>query len=123
MANRNYNRHQSLEKEIKNLYLDVAIGGSGAPTLTKGLGVTSIVRSGTGRYDITLDDRYTRLMYVQVVNVKSATSDLTFQVTAETVTTTKIISIASKAAAVDADPASGDRLLIKIELKNSSSGE
>ncbi len=123
MANRNFNRHQSLEKEIKSLYLDVAIGASGAPTLTAGLGTTSIARTATGRYDITLDDKYTRLMSMSLQYLNSTSSDLTSQLTAEDVNGAKTVSFATKAAAVDADPADGDRLLIRLDLKNSSSGE
>lgn len=120
MANRNFNRYQALEKEIKSLYLDVAIGASGAPTLTKGLGVTSIVRNSAGDYTITLDDKYMRLMSCSIQQLSSSSVDLTFQLKAESVASAKTIEILSHAAAVATDPANGTRLLIKIDLKNSS---
>ena len=123
MANRNYNRKQALEKEIKSLYADVAIGSSGAATVTKALGIATVAKSATGRYTVTLDDKYTRLMHVDVVLLDSASKDLTFQLVSETVSSTKVIIFACKAAATDTDPSDGDRLLIKIDLKNSSSGE
>lgn len=123
MANRNFNRHQSLEKEVKTLYAEVAIGATGAPTLTKGLGIASIARTGAGRYTVTLDDKYTRLMYVQISELDSTSEDITFQLTAQDVTSAKTVSFACKAAAVDTDPQSGSVLYIKIDLKNSSSGE
>lgn len=124
MANRNFNRFQALEKEVKSIYADVAIGAVGAATVNKALGVASVTRSAAGRYDIVLEDQYTRLMSVSVVQVNSTSQDLTFQVTADNVSgATKTLSIACKAAAVDTDPSSGSRLLVKIDLKNSSSGE
>lgn len=123
MANRNYNRAQNLEKEVKTLFADVAIGATGAPTLTKGLGITSIARNGAGDYTLTLDDKYTRLMHVNVQHLAASAEDLTAQLTAEDVSGDKTISFSTKAAAVETDPSDGSRLLIRIDLKNSSSGE
>lgn len=123
MANRNFNRHQSLEKEIKSLHLDVAIGATGAPTLTKGLGTTSIVRNGAGDYTITLDDKFVRLMSFHGTVVSATEEDIRFQISAEDVNGTKEISFFTLTGAVATDPANGDRLLIKIDLKNSTSGE
>lgn len=123
MASRNFNRAQNLEKEVKSLYADVAIGATGAPTLTKGLGIASIARTGAGAYDITLEDKYVRLMHVSFNELDSTSEDITFQLTAETVSTTKVVSFVTKAAAVDTDPQNGSRILIKVDVKNSSVGE
>ena len=114
MASRNFSRKQALEKEVKTLYADVAIGASGAPTLTKGLGVASIARTGAGAYTITLEDKYVRLMHVDIKELDSTSEDITFQLTAEDVDGAKTISFVSKAAAVDTDPQDGARLLIKL---------
>lgn len=123
MANRNYNKYQALEKEIKAIYLEVAIGATGAPTLTKGLGVTSIARSAAGKYTVTLDDKYTRLMFANVIQENATEQDLTFQIDDETVATTKLFKFICKTAATATDPSSGSKLYIKLELKNTSSGE
>jgi len=124
MASRNFNRHQSLEKEVKNIYLDVAIGASGAPTLTKGLGVASIARTAAGEYDITLDDKYVRLMHASMVHEAAAGEDLTMQIESEDVSGTKVVKIfTNTGGGYSADPSNGARLFIKLELKNSSSGE
>jgi hypothetical protein len=120
MANRNFSRMQALEKEVKELSLDVAIGAAGAPTLTEGLGVTSISRVSAGLYRITLNDKWSRLMDVHVVHLAATAEDLTAQVKLETVTTTKLVEVFTKVAAVATDPANGDRLLITLKLKNSS---
>jgi hypothetical protein len=129
MASRNFNRYQALEKEVKTLYAEVAIGASGAPTLTSGLGITSIARTGTGAYTVTLADRYVRLMHVNIIQVDADAEDLTFQVTSSSVnSTTKAVSFVCKAydgdgAAAAADPSDGSSLLIKVELKNTTAGE
>ena len=120
MANRNYNRKQALEKEVKELYLDVAIGASGAPTLTRGVGIASITRDSAGVYDITLQDAYMRLMSVQVTQLVAAAEDLNFQLESETVSTTKVIRVRCTTDATETDPSSGSRLLVQINLKNSS---
>jgi hypothetical protein len=123
MANRNYNRHQSLEKEIKSLYADVAIGASGAPTINKALGVESITRDSAGVYILTLQDKYTRLVAVNAVQLVASAQDLNIQLEAEDVDGAKTITLRCVSAGVETDPANGSRLLINIDLKNSSVGE
>lgn len=120
MANRNFNRKQALEKEVKEIYLDVAIGATGAPTLTRGLGVASIARNSAGLYTVTLQDAYMKLMSVNISQVVSAAEDITFQVAAESVASAKTVQFRCQAAAVATDPSSGSRLLIQFNLKNSS---
>ena len=122
MANRNFNRHQSLEKEVKDLFAEIAIGASGAPTLTKGLGITSVARTGAGRYTLTLDDQYVRLLDARIIQHFTTSADLTFQLTAHD-ESAKTVSFACKAAAVDTDPASGSILFVRLALKNSQAGE
>lgn len=123
MANRVFNKAQNLEKEVKSLFAEVAIGATGAPTITKALGIASVARDSAGAYTITLDDKYTRLMHVSVIQVDADEEDLTFQVTASAVNTDKTVEIVCKAAAVATDPSNGSSLLIKLDLKNSSAGE
>jgi hypothetical protein len=122
MASRNFNRKQALEKEVKELYLNVAIGASGAPTLTTGqnVGIQSITRDTAGVYIITLQDAYTRLMSMQVMNVAASSQDLVFAIEAQAVATTKTIQFRCLTANVETDPASGSVLLIQLNLKNSS---
>jgi len=123
MANRNFNRAQALEKEIKTLYADVSIAASGAPTLTKGLGITSIARDAAGEYTLTLDDKYTRLMHASFIHLDADAQDLIFQLNSEDVDGDKTITFECLTADAETDPADGSRILIRIDLKNSSSGE
>lgn len=121
MANRNWNRAQNLEKEVKSLFVDVAIGASGAPTLTRGTGVASITRQSAGVYRITLQDAYIRLMHVDVKQLVAAAQDLVPQLVSESVSSSKQIDFRMvDSLAAEVDPASGSRLLIRIDLKNTS---
>jgi hypothetical protein len=120
MASRNFSRKQSLEKEIKEIYARVNIGASGAPTLQDGLGVASITRDSAGVYILTLEDKYTRLMHIDVKQLAAAAEDLTFQLEAQAVSTTKTITFRCLAAAVETDPSSGSVLYVKMDLKNTS---
>jgi len=120
MANRNFNRKQALEKEVKEIYAKLTFGSSGAVTLTSGLGVASAVKSATGDYLITLEDSYVKLMAVQGVFLSSTAEDIRVQVKAESVTSAKTISIYTLTGASATNPASGTVLLLKFELKNST---
>lgn len=120
MANRNFKRKQALESEIKEIYAEVAIAGSGAPTLTRGTGVASVTRDSAGVYIVTLQDKYSRLMHVSVAQVVAAAEDLGFQVEAHDVTSAKTVTIRCVAAGVETDPSSGSSLLISLQLKNTS---
>lgn len=120
MANRNFNRYQALEKEVKVIYAEVAIGASGAPTLSRGTGVESIVRNSAGLYTLTLQDKYNRLMHSDIKQLVSAAEDLQFQLVAEDVDNAKTLQFRCVTAAVETDPSNGSILFIKLELKNSS---
>ena len=120
MASRNFSRKQSLEKEVKEIYARVNIGATGAPTLQPGLGVASIARNAAGVYTLTLEDRYTRLMHIDIKQLVAAAQDLNFQLVAQAVSTNKTIQFRAVTDAVETDPASGSVLYIKIDLKNTS---
>lgn len=122
MANRNYNRKQALEKESKEISAQVAIGASGAPTLSAAasLGVASIVRNSAGLYTLTLQDKYMRLISVQISQQAAVAEDLQFQVAAEDVDGAKTVQFRCVAGAVETDPSSGSTLRIHLNLKNSS---
>ncbi len=120
MANRKFEKVQALEKEIKHLYAEVSIGASGAPTIVRATGIASIARNSAGLYTLTLQDKYMRLMWAGVTIQSPTAEDLTAHLVAETVATNKTVQLRTLTAATATDPASGDKLLIKLELKNSS---
>lgn len=122
MANRDFQRRQSLEKDVKDLYARITVAGSGAPTLVanQSLGVASISRTSAGLYVLTLQDKYASLKYFDGMVIHSSAEDLNFQVSSEAVSSAKTITFRTLAAGVATDPASGDVLLLKIEVKNTT---
>lgn len=120
MANRSFNRKQALEKEIKEIYAKVTIGSSGAPTLTTGYGVSSITRTSAGLYQLTLADKYTSLKNMEVMFLSSTAQDIRAQIKAEDVDVAKTIDFFTLTDATATDPSSGQVMLIKLDLKNTS---
>lgn len=126
MANRNFNRYQALTKEVKALFAQVAIGASGAPTLSaaKSLGVASIDRNSAGNYTITLSDKYMDLLQLGISReLASGTPDALggFVIRSQDVDAAKTIVVEFvDAAGAAIDPANGTTLRLKIDLKNSS---
>lgn len=109
-----------METECKEIYAEIAIGGSGAPTLSRGTGVASISRSSAGLYVLTLQDKYMRLMHANVEIQSAAAQDLHAQSVSESVASAKTYSFRTVAAGVETDPSSGSVLRIALQLKNSS---
>lgn len=120
MANRGFSRKQALEKQVCEIYAKVTIGASGAPTLTTGYGVTSITRTSAGLYQLTLADKYTSLKNMEVIFLSSTAQDIRAQIKAETVATTKLVDFFTLTGATETDPSSGQVMLIKFDLKNTS---
>jgi hypothetical protein len=122
MANRSFNRKQSLEKEVKELYCKISIGSSGAPTLVSGssYGMASITRNSAGDYTLVLQDNYVSLKFVEAIFLSSTAQDIRVQLKSETVSTTKQINFMTLTGASATDPSSGQVLLLKIEVKNTS---
>ncbi len=120
MANRNFNRRQSLEKEVKDLYLKVSIGATGAPTISSGYGIASIARNAAGDYTITLSDKYASLKHFEVTHLSSSAQDLNFQLHSEDVASAKTIRFLCLTGATATEVASGKVLFVKIEVKNTN---
>jgi hypothetical protein len=122
MANRNFNRLQSLDKEVKHLHAQVAIGASGAPTLSAdSVGIQSITRDTAGVYDIVLQDQYVRLLGANVMQLVASPQHLGFQLEAQSVdASTRTVKLRCVTVATETDPASGSILYIQLVLKNST---
>jgi len=124
MANRNFNRLQALDKEMKHLHLVYSVGAVGAPTAVKKLGVTSVARVSAGLYRITLDDTYNYLMHLGACVQLAAGAPAALGghvIRAESVGTTKLIDLEfvdGAGAAVELD--SGSVVRVVMMLKNSS---
>jgi len=122
MANRNFNRKQALEKEVKEIYARITIAATGAPTLVAAdsKGVASIVRDSAGLYTLTLSDSYNKLLHASV-DVRTPTAEnIKVNLVTESVASAKTVQFRCVAIGVAADPASGDMLYISLQLKNST---
>lgn len=132
MANRYMVRnYMSLEKAPVALYVRVAIGATGAPTLNalQSQGVLSISRTGVGAYTINFGsavgvDTYQRLMafsYCSVAASGQATAACNIVADNSAVLATPGINIQFvDFAGAAVDPASGENLRIEIVLSNST---
>ena len=129
MADRNfYNNHKSLEVDVVHLYARITIGAAGAVSASSGLGITSTVKeSSAGQYTVRLTDRYNQLLHANVTVISAvdaaATVGTVYRIQSEAVnsaTPALVIQASDVATGADANPTSGDILLLKIELRNSS---
>lgn len=125
MNRRTYQFHSAFEAQTVALYMNVAIGGTGAPTLTsnQNKGIASITRNSAGNYTIVLQDSYTRLLSADMVSLNAsiaAAPDLTILDDNSADLSSPNIVIQTSAAGVATDPASGEVLLIHMQMKNSS---
>lgn len=104
------------------MFLKAAIGASGAVTISSddSRGVASISRVSAGRYLITLQDKYSRLMDVSISQLGTATPAAPISaLISETVASTKTLSIQFlDAAGAVADPDSGQSVRVHIVLSN-----
>lgn len=126
MASRTFNNNTlTLEGEVVRLYAEVAIGASGAPTLTRGKGIASVAggagASATGLYTFTLDDKYQDLLFGAGTLQRATAIDLNVQLKTETVASTKtvVFQVTDFATPALTDPSSGDVLYVVMELRNS----
>ena len=122
MANVGFWPLQARQKGIKEVHIKVTIGATGAPTLSAdaSLGVASITRTSAGLYVITLRDKYTALVNASFMHLDDALQDLSFQVNAETVASTKTITLWTRVVATATDPTDTAIIYGTLTLKNSS---
>ncbi len=131
MANRRYKQLSflTLETNIVKLYGSVTIGSTGAISSSSTIGFSIAKTSGeTGRYTVTLNDKYYALKHVGVVVVGPSDAALTdasgviASIRNDAVASAKTFDIqfSSNVNLADANPTSGNKFLIEITLKNSS---
>ena len=135
MANRNFNRLQALDKEIKIIHGQFAVGASGAPTLSasKSVGVKSVLRVGAGHFRIVLGtpdgdvDKYNHFFgaYFDIQKstaIGSTAGGVGFQLQgAPSVSTDGQIDFFTlKSNGDEADPGNSETIHFMIVVKNSS---
>ncbi len=120
MSVHTYNRRQAIEKEVKDLYLKVSFGASGAPTIVSGYGFVSITRNSAGDYSVVLDQKYYSLKFVEGIFLWSTAQDIRLQLKSEAINASNTFSFFTLTGASATDPSSGNSLLLKVEVKNTS---
>jgi len=123
MANRWFNQFRfSLEKKVVDLFAKVAVGSSGAATVTRAQGVASVVRNSAGNYTVTLQDKYNALLNSSITLITPTGAPAAPQawVVSEDVAGAKTIIVQFAAAGVATDPASGESFMVKLSLSNTS---
>jgi hypothetical protein len=71
-----------LESSVVELYFKITIGSTGAPTITRGKGLTSIARSAAGKYNLVLQDGYQEYLGCTFVLTDATAMQFDFQFTA-----------------------------------------
>lgn len=130
MANRYYRSQFNFSNSAKPVTLraKVSIGASGAPTLVSGTGrgIASVVRVSAGLYDITLDRAFNGLMMMNVMPIapSGVSAAPIINVVSEQVATASAPKIRIQTNDADTpaatDPASGESLMLEIQLNDSS---
>lgn len=131
MANRNFFREAStLERAPATLYMQVAIGATGAPTLSaaNSQGIRSIVRNGAGDYTVTFGsstpaatDTYNRYMAGGFTLTDTTARDYTMQIHTESaIGSAGTLRFIFNTAAVTTELPNGATLKMWFTFKNSS---
>ena len=124
MANRMFNQFQgALEKSVVDLFAQVAFGASGAASLTRGKGIASIAKIGTGLYNIVLQDSYVALLGVAATyRGTTAPTGVLWVVNTDNSATSApaIVMQCYDEAGVATEPASGENLFLSFTFCNST---
>lgn len=126
MANRWMNQYAfSLEKSKCFLYGRFTVGAAGAPTLdaVNSKGVTSITRTGVGKYNVVLNDNWNRLFLFEFVSVFATPASINAFLISEQVANVSSPSFVvqfQSAAGSAVELASGEDIRFEIILKNST---
>lgn len=126
MANRWMNQFaHSLEKSKCFLYGRFTVGATGAPTIdaVNSKGVTSITRTGVGKYSVVLNDNWNRLFLFEFVSIFSTPASVAAALLSEQVANVASPSFVVQfysAAGTAVELANGEDIRFEIVLKNST---
>lgn len=118
MANLYFHNPQTVERSAKKMHLEVSIGASGAPTLVRGINITSITRNSAGLYTIVLP-KFNKFLSAHFTRLLATVESGSVQLTAVNAAagTVQFMTIIAGAAA---DLSSGTVLYIDLEYKNTA---
>lgn len=120
MANRYYTSQfsHSFERMLVSLMGSATINGAAIDVV--GLQSASIANTATGVYTITLADKFKALLSANIEIISPTASDLSTQIVSMDVSGVQTIVIRVTAGAVPTNLATGQGLLIRLDLRNSS---
>lgn len=108
---------------VWDLFAKVTIGTAGAPTLVaaKSIGVTSISRVSAGKYLVTLNNKYPRMLQVFTTFIATdGAAAPNVAVSIDSIASAGTLTIVTQAGGVNTDPAPGEIMHLNIVVKNSS---
>lgn len=123
MGARSLNRVQfSLERDVVRIFGSGIGAGAANLTSIKGAGVASVAQTATGKYTITLRDKWPGLLMFKgtVVDANATTDDWEVVVVEELVATSKTVKIAVFKGGTLTDLTSDRKLLFEIVIQNTS---
>lgn len=118
MANLYFHNPQSIERSSKRMHVEIAIGASGAPTIQRGLQVSSVVRNSAGSYTVTFP-KFNRFLGAHFTRVLATLEFASIQVTAFNAAAGTVTFVTSLAGAA-ADLTSGTVIYMDVDFKNTA---
>jgi len=116
MSNNLFHNPQTIERSAKKMHLEVIIGAAGAPTLSRGISITSITRNSAGLYTVVLP-KFNKFLSAHFTRLLATVEAGSVQLTAVNAQagTVQFMTIIG---GVAADLTSGTVLYIDLEYKN-----
>jgi hypothetical protein len=123
MANRLFNQFSfGLEKMRVSLFGELITNGAGVPSMvaSDSKGIASVIKiGGTGKYRITLQDQYNRLLMVQHMNLGPSSAAMV-EIAAQSMPNKTVDLQFRDASGAPVDLGNGEQHLISIVLRNST---
>ncbi len=104
---------QAVEQGATVLYAKVSIGSSGAATST-GYGFTSIAKSDTGEYLITLDRKYKKLLGLNITFQQATDQGLIHSIKTNSISSAGTILFRTAVGTTETEPSSGTVMYIQV---------
>lgn len=126
MANRLYQQfHQSLDHGVVSIYGYFTVGALGVVSAFKGLGISNVVKTGTGTFTVTIADAFPAFLGATTMVVYNGASGVASVNMKQDPTVNpgplkSIVFNTQDFAAGETDPATGTRIYFEIKMRNSS---
>lgn len=120
MANR-YFRSKVLSPDARPIMLSgkIALSSAAAVSSNNMDFCTSVTKTGTGTYQIVMQDKYAEVKSIQV-SYEGAEADVSVKITSETLSSTKLINLRTETAGVAADVTAAANIHVLVVVNDSS---